>query len=241
MTYPVPIEVIDGVALIPTMQEGVANVRVRNPEVRHDLSWDRYIRLKAVADAIKGLDNSVKRIMDAGGYDGALALFLEGYEVDLFDPATTGGSLLQAPVYDQSYELTVSVDVLEHIDAALRERALAELARITRRYIVLNYPCRETTKAQKIILKATNNALIREHVEYGLPDSAWVLRTLGQHGFEGTVQPYGCMNVWIGQYLGLHLAPPAVAADLNKFLIENHAGEHSTKPLYHLLVCKKKG
>jgi hypothetical protein len=229
----------DGVELVPTQVEGVAHVRVHNHDLQNELSWDRYVRLKAAADAIKRLVDPNMRILDVGGYDGALALFLPNYQVDLIDPATTGGSLLHAPVEDQSYDLTVSVDVLEHIEATQRELALTELARITRRYLVLSYPCRETTKAQKIVLKATNNALIREHVEFGLPDSAWVLRTLGEHGFEGTVQPYGCMTMWIGQYLALHLAPPAVAKDLNRFLIDNHAGENSSKPLYHLLVFKK--
>src|SRR5581483_4242605 len=104
-------------------------------------------------------------ILDAGGYDGALGLFLPSLQIDLIDPATTGGSVLNIPAADQCYDAVVAVDVLEHIEPSDRARALAEFARVSKQHVILNYPCRGSKPAQELALKLTNNALVREHVQ----------------------------------------------------------------------------
>lgn len=238
MTKVVPIKTIDGIELVPTEIAGVHSVRVLNAEARRDLSWDRYIRLKAAADAIVDVLDANSKIIDVGGYDGALALFLTNYHLDLIDPATTGASLLHEPTGDASYELAAAIDILEHIVPPERTRALKELARIARRYVVLNYPCQDSKQAQELILKCTNNSLVREHVQWELPDTNWVLATMADLGFKGRVVAHGSLAVWIGQYLTLNLAPEAAQA-MNRYLIEHHAEESFSVPLYHLVVCER--
>lgn len=238
MRNSVPISTIPGVELVATDSNGICKVIVSDPSTRSDLSWDRFVRLKAAADAIIQLTGSGTKILDVGGYDGALALFLADYEVDLVDPATTGVSLLQRPASALSYDVVASIDALEHIAPSEREGALKELSRIARKWIILNYPCRETTEAQKLVLKATNNPLIREHVEWELPSTEWVLSVMKSLGFSGKVTPHASLAVWLGQYLTLNLAP-AVAQDLNRYLVDYHASEPFSTPLYHLLVCTR--
>ncbi len=104
------------------------------------MSWDRYVRLKAASEAITRNASRDAAILDVGGYDGALALFLPEYEIDLIDPATTGASLLQQPAGALSYDVAASIDALEHIEPRERENALRELVRVARKWIVLNYP-----------------------------------------------------------------------------------------------------
>ena len=142
------------------------------------------------------------------------------------------------PAEDCSYELAAAIDILEHIVPPERLRALKELARIARRYVVLNYPCRRSTEAQELVLKATNNALIREHVQWELPDTDWVLATMTELGFRSYSVAYGSLAVWLGQYLTLNLAPKA-AQELNRYLVEHHADEPFTVPLYHLVICER--
>lgn len=209
---------------------------IENDSAKHDLSWDRFVRLNAAAHA--ALETGAKTILDAGGYDGALAFFLEGISIDLIDPATTGGSVLHIPAEAGSYDAVVAVDVLEHIEPQSRSRALAEFARVARDYIVLNYPCSESKDAQKLVLELTNNSLIREHVEWDLPDTDRVLRELATLGFTGKLIPHTSIAVWLGQYVALNLAPDT-AKPLNQHLIANYAHEPFSKPLYHLLVCKR--
>lgn len=231
----VPIKVVDGIELTDK-GAGVATVTVIRPDGAKNLSWDRYARLNAASKAVQ--DSGAKRILDAGGYDGALGFFLKGIEIDVVDPATTGGSILDLEVNDSSYDAVVAVDVLEHIEPTARSRALSEFARVAREHIILNYPCRESKNAQELALKLTNNALIREHVEWELPDSDWVLMELAKDGFEGIVIPHTSIAVWLGQYVVLNRLPDA-ALELNRHLVENYSEEPCTQPLYHLLVLRR--
>lgn len=238
MSNPIPIRKTDGVELLPTKQVGIYSVHLTDQADAKNLSWDRYVRLNAAAQASKALELREKRLLDIGGYDGALALFLPEFKVDLIDPATTGASILQAPVEDNGYELVTAIDVLEHIAPLDRHAALVELARISSRFIVLNYPCSESNNAQELVYRATKNSLIKEHVEWPLPNTEQVLDTMHQLGFRGHVIGHSSVAIWVGQYLTLALAPQA-AKDLNRYLIENHADEPFSIPLFHLLVCER--
>src|SRR5437868_11525675 len=143
-----PIEAITGVTLEPSAVSGIVKVVVSEETAKENLSWDRFVRLKAAADASL-LSQSIS-LLDAGGYDGALGLFLPGVNIDLIDPATTGGSILQIPAADRSYDVVTAVDVLEHIDPQNRQAALTELCRVARRRVVLNYPCQDSKDAQAL-------------------------------------------------------------------------------------------
>ena len=231
----VPIKAINGIELELADGEKIATARIIDENARLNLSWDRFVRLKAAADSIGNISG---RILDAGGYDGALALFLPGHSVDVIDPATTGGSVLEIPAPDESYEAVVAVDVLEHLDPKDRAIALSEFARVAKKGIILNYPCRDSKEAQELALKLTNNALIREHVQWELPDSKWVLEELARFGFTGVVKPHTSIAIWLGQYVTLNLVPEASAV-LNRHLVENYAEEPSSRALYHLVVCQR--
>lgn len=233
---PVPIKSIDGIELEPTQVPGISKVLVTNPEAKKDLSWDRFIRLRAAADA--AIATKSRSVLDAGGYDGALGLFMPQASIDLIDPATTGGSVLQIPVADASYDVVVAIDVLEHIDPKDRARALSEFARAAKKWVILNYPCRDSKPAQELMLKLTNNSLVKEHVQWELPDSTWVLSELGKRGFKGTVQRYASIAVWLGQYVTQSLIPE-VSKQLNAHLVANYAEEPSSKPLYHLIISER--
>lgn len=234
----VPIKEIDGVELVPTDIDGIARVVVSETAAIDNLSWDRFVRLKAVADVIEKCVGEEASILDAGGFDGALALFLPNYNIDLLDPATTGASLLEEPAASQSYDLVASVDVLEHIQPADRRKALAELTRVARRFIVFNYPHKATKAAQQLVYRATNNSLIREHVEWDLPEADEILQFMQSSGFSGEAHAHSSLAVWLGQYLTLNLAPEK-ARELNQYLIANHAQEPFTTPLYELVLCKR--
>ncbi len=233
---PIPIKPIDGIELQSTEIPGISTVKVMNSKLKKELSWDRFVRLKAAAEAVTAMGG--KTVLDAGGYDGALGFFLPDLAIDLIDPVTTGGSVLSISADDDYYDLVVAVDVLEHITPDDRPKALSEFARVARRHVILNYPCQESKQAQALALKLTDNSLVREHVQWELPDSDWVLSELAKYGFKGAVRAHTSIAVWLGQYITLNLVPDA-AKDLNRHLVEYYAEEPCSKPLYHLVVCKR--
>ena len=52
---------------------GLASALVVAAGGEKNLPWDRYVRLRAAAQAVKA--SGVNRILDVGGFDGALAFF----------------------------------------------------------------------------------------------------------------------------------------------------------------------
>jgi hypothetical protein len=237
----IPINPTSATTLRASELSGICAVHIEKSkacQARQELSWDRYVRLQAAADAIQQHCPANSRILDAGGYDGALALFLPEHEVHLVDPATTGTSLLATNARDRSYAAVVAIDVLEHIAPVERRLALHELARIAASHLILNYPCADSRPAQELVLALTGNSLIAEHVHWPLPDTDWVVAELEQLGFASTWQAHASQAVWVGQYLASNLAP-AAAAQLNRFLVAQHGNEPWTKPLYHLVVGQR--
>lgn len=234
MASEVPIKSIDGIELLPS-HRGIATAVVKDFDGWKNLSWDRYVRLKKSAEQVKEL--KVGRILDAGGYDGAIGFFLPGVQIDVIDPATTGGSVLNIEAEDKSYDAVVAIDVLEHIEPASRTKALTEFSRVAAKHVILNYPCQDSKEAQELALKLTNNALIREHVEWDLPDSNWVLKELDKVGFKGSVRPHTSIAIWLGQYVALNLIPETQS--LNLHLIEHYSDEPSSRYLYHLVATSR--
>lgn len=154
MAEKLPIDITSGVTLIPK-STGICTVSVSAVDCKNDLSWDRYVRLRASAEAVLKTDSET--ILDAGGYDGALGFFLPNKSIDLIDPATTGGSVLEILADDDSYDAVVAVDVLEHIEPDKRALAISEFARVAKKHVILNYPCLESMEAQKLVYKLTGN------------------------------------------------------------------------------------
>jgi hypothetical protein len=236
----------DAVNLTPTQAQGISQVHVLQPAARHDLTWDRYVRLHAVAEQVTRCTTDFAkedaRILDVGGYEGALGLFLPEFHMEVIDPATTGGSGTSIPLANKSRPIVTSVDALEHVPPEERPVLLAELARVTGSLCLINFPDRDTAPAQELVLSLTSNKLVREHVEYGLPDAKEVAAEMERHGFACEVIRHSDAMVWVSQYVLQHQAPDS-AAKTSKFLIQNHQPHWTVPeplaPLYALVVCKR--
>lgn len=240
MQHNLPLVHAEGISLARTDCDGISHVRVVDKEVKNRLPWDRFVRLQAAAEQIKTSQFKACSILDVGGYEGALAFFLDGdHSVDVLDPETTGGTATSINAADLSYEVVTAVDVLEHITPEQRKTALSECARVASRLLVLNYPCRESSPAQELMLKFTDNAFVRQHVEWELPDSNWVVNELAEAGFDCQIIPHTNVAIWLGQYLVQNLLPD-VASALNSLLVTSYSTEPFNVALYHLVVAKRR-
>ncbi len=233
-----PIKPLEGLKLIPGTQEGICRVTFQDDDVKAQLPYDRYIRLNAAARVINDLKEEVSTVLDIGGFDGALALFIPETHVEIIDPFTTGGDFMEMDIADGLYDIVTAIDVLEHIEPSKREDFLTKLTKVAKTLILINYPSIQSYEAQHVVLAACDNQFIREHVEWKLPESGWVMGYLSAHGFRCEAAEYGNIALWAGQFISTQLAGPK-AAELNKYLIENHLDEPFTKPLYRMVVCKR--
>lgn len=232
-----PIESSGGVRLVPTATPGVSTAAVTDAEERHNLPWDRFMRLNAVSEHLRRIIGEKRRvrILDVGGFDGAFAMFVPGHDVDVIDVATTGGSGLRIPLEDRSYELVVSIDAIEHVPAAERALLLSEIARVTAEACFINFPHPATMPAQKLLLSLTGNTFIREHVELGLPDKEFVFSQLGRHGLSCQALPNTSLAQYVSQY-ALQSFIPDQAKEVSRYLVRAHKEEPFSVPLYLLVI-----
>lgn len=141
-------------------------------------------------------------LLDVGGNRGELAAFMPGTEVITInvhgedaDFHFDGEAL---PFDDRSFEVAVSLDVLEHIPAEERRRHVEELTRVARRRVVLCCPLGtpEHVAAERELaswyasLTGGDHRFLAEHIQRGLPTEA-ELRALLDCGENGSILFHG--------------------------------------------------
>jgi len=225
-----------GVELKETSTPGTHRAVVIDVDRRFELTWDRFLRLHNTAEAVRHRVGKSDSILDVGGFDGALAMFLAEYQVDVIDPITTGGTGHR--ITAESYDVVVSIDALEHVPPGERQTFSKELGKAARQHLFINFPGRHTTIAQQLIFELTNNPLVKEHVHWQLPDleevRAWVEAT----GFQVQTRQHTSLGQWISQYLLQAIAPDA-AARANRHLLEHHLKDPVGTTLYDLIIGRK--
>lgn len=232
----IKLEFNPGVVLEPTERIGISRAIVIDAEKRFVLSWDRFNRLHQVAKAIQE-GTEPDRVLDVGGFDGALALFLPDFEVDVIDPITTGGTGLD--ITATQYPIVVSIDAIEHIAPPDRDDFFEELIRVTSRKCFVNFPARRSVEAQRLVFELTDNPLIKEHVEWELPSTVHLCEMLIDRFMETQVIEHTSLSQWVSQYL-LQTESPEIAARANSYLIRNHSGESNGITLYDLVIGTKR-
>jgi hypothetical protein len=225
-----------GVELKETATPGVYRALVVDAEERFELTWDRFLRLYNTAEAVRKRIGKSDSILDVGGFDGALAMFLTDYQVDVIDPVTTGGT--GHSITAESYDVVVSIDALEHVPPDERQSFSKELGKAARQHLFINFPGRHTTTAQELVFELTNNPLLKEHVHWRLPDLEEVRKWVEASGFQVETRQHTNLGQWISQYLLQTIAPDA-AARANRHLLEHHLHDAVGKTLCDLIIGRK--
>lgn len=235
MSSDIKLQKTDGIRLEP-IGNGIARAVVHDRFQVEELTWDRYMRLRHTAQQMKSLISDSEKILDVGGYDGALAFFLETHEVDVIDPITTGGSGLSLP--DVLYSSVVSIDSLEHVSPESRSDFVDGLLNAAVRFCFINFPSPGSLEAQKLALEVTNNPLIREHVDWDLPDANEVSRQARSKGFSTRIYSHTSTAQWLPQYI-LQTVAPEEAAMVARYLRANHFHDSVKDTLYDLVICTR--
>ncbi len=188
------------------------------------LPFDLYQRYRLAADAAQVLCPGT--ILDVGGYigdqDGHLAVpgdffhlrpeardlrpedgrfAVSSTDIRQCDHwAHTPGSAWDLPFEDDSFDLVLSLDVLEHLPGERRELFLSELDRVSRHGIILGAPfASEEVRAaedelSRILLSASR--FLKEHEAFGLPETSLVQRFFKQRDYSLQALPSGYIPRW---------------------------------------------
>lgn len=186
-----------------------------------------YQRIKSLASKINEcFPDRHPRVLDVGGGDGFLSLFLREGDYALAEPSVNG--LLVTHFPKGSFDMVVACHVFEHIPADQKDEFLQNLCSVTRHRVLLLGPFEtgaQIADATPLIYQITRAPWAREHLECGTPSLDMITRFAAQHGLSCTVSPSGNrMSVYWALFAGYFAQCAGRGEDLH--LIEKFANKH---------------
>jgi hypothetical protein len=179
--------------------------------ILQNLNFDVYQRFKGIFDVVSRLDISAStRLLDVGGYPGTLADLLSSHRVVTIDRPPCArkdyviGSGADLPFPDNTFDVVISSDTLEHIPPTERNSFLRNLIRVSNGFIIIGAPFNfehvraaehEMNELHKIV-KSVDNPWLKEHLGYGLPELSDVIRLFEQENLKCVLIPNGDALLW---------------------------------------------
>jgi hypothetical protein len=130
-------------------------------------------------------------VLEVGSGSEGIAYWLPGMDVTSVDPAIPGreGDARSLDFPERSFDVTVALDMLEHIRPDERGSVLHELVRVTRRRVILGFPSGVRAFEADVGLGRmldrrgqTRPDWLDEHMHNGFPDASEVESELGAYG-----------------------------------------------------------
>jgi len=112
----------------------------------------------------------------------------------------------ELPFDDESFDIVVCVDVLEHVPPEKRAKFIHEGIRVSRRHIVFVFPVRSSAPWEQVLSKMTFGKIkfLEEHIRHGLPSENDFYEAIQPITTAKLIHESGNMN--IGLWIPLKLA-----------------------------------
>lgn len=130
------------------------------------------------------------------------------------------GSILDLPFDDAQFECVVCLDTLEHLSPDQRERAIQELVRVTRTYLVVGCPMGKAAHTVDRMLYRNYQlspggvpSWLREHMQHPFPRKQDIAHLLGEEGVRYRNQKNE--NIWMHYALMCAEMAPGLVQMLN--------------------------
>ncbi len=223
-----------------------------------DMPFDQYQRYRLVTDIIENVRTPGERlkVLDVGGRTALLRRFLPEDEVHLVDVESSEerglvlGDGSRLPFADDSVDVLVTFDTLEHVPPARRRDFVAECARVARRWVVIAGPYQspEVDEAERLLATFIEEKLeqehryLAEHATNGLPDRAETEGALASAGAEVLSIGHANLERWLAlMCLALYMdrdAPlRAIASQFYRFYnAELYASDHAAPVYRHAVI-----
>ena len=178
-----------------------------------DLYSRNFIIGKGIKEYKKAKNIIKAKILDVGGRNGKLDLFLDTEdELRLLDIRSgkeknllVGDATDMKNFSDGSFDFVVSGDVFEHIPSEKREKFIRECLRVSKEMIILAAPFDEpgVAESEKIAneffkkIIGTDHEWLREHINNGLPKKEELEDLISQIGYKFSVVKSNNLKNWL--------------------------------------------
>jgi SAM-dependent methyltransferase len=191
---------------------GERKASARVVDERLELPFDQYQRYEVTSALLAGFKVAPgSLVLEVGGGPGPLESFLPDFELFVSDVAgapherflLADGSKL--PFADDTFEVVVTLDVLEHVPPGIRAPFLSELLRVSRDLVVLSAPFAHpdlelAEEALNEFIRARFQGdfpTLDEHADNGLPELHATIEALGATGAALATLPSGYLPHWL--------------------------------------------
>ena len=222
--------------------------------------FDQYQRYKMVEELVglircKRSGGRRLKVLDVGGHPGFIADFLPDDDTFILDtlpfegPNYVQGDGARLPFENDSFDLVISIDALEHIPPDRRAGFLEEQLRTSRDYVLLAAPFEDEniSLAEQIVneffIKKIGhpNHSLEEHFANGLPSLNETLDFFDQHGIQHLELPNGYLYNWLVMMMALPAAQSLpnseeLVAMINRFYNQNLYTSDNRRPCYRTVV-----
>lgn len=177
-----------------------------------NFNHNRYYRMKTLADHLLNLfPSSNFSVLDVGGGDGALALFIPKADYVLAEPSTNGISGSDLPFGEKSFDAIVACHVLEHIPQAERVQFLDQLCSRAKKCVLLLNPFFDpdgyVDERLHLVVELTNAEWAKEHLNCALPKLDEVKQFAVKRGFGCQIWPNGSLTTTMAFVFLDHYVP----------------------------------
>lgn len=178
------------------------------------------IRYRPIVQIIRKSKKGAPSIIEIGSGKVGISSYLKqqviGVDIAFNDYPSLGylkeqiydGSTLE--YQDNSYDYVISVDMLEHVPQTNRKNIIEEMLRVTRKYMILAFPCSNKSilyekKLERIYINADQSLpkYLEEHLQNGLPNEEKIVRIIeevmvlqNQLNYEMKVIPNENLRIW---------------------------------------------
>ncbi len=163
---------------------------------KYSINPDTFRRWMKVGSLIEG---EYLNILDVGGSpnNDAIKLFIP-HRITAANPRYNNISGTSLPFANESFDITISIDTLEHVPVAEREIFIKELVRTARTKVILACPFDDplVSAMEKAIYTITKNPFLEEHIKYGLPNLLQTLDVIEAIGLSYTIHNNDPLIAW---------------------------------------------
>ncbi len=191
----------------------------RDPDPRLELPFDQFQRYSVAAELLRGLGVPAgARVLEVGGAPGPLEAFMPEYTLVVSDvQGKQDGRYLLAdgaalPFPDASFDVVLTLDVLEHVPAVHRAAFLAEARRVAGDVVLLSAPFADpdlelAEEALNEFIRARFQGdfpTLDEHADNGLPVLEATVGSFADDGWATAALPSGYLPHWLAGMLVHH-------------------------------------
>ena len=231
-----------------------------NPSQLIKLPFDQYQRYKMVEELVnllRGRENMT--MLDVGGRPGLLGKFLPKDKIFNLDVEKGNaknfivGNGCRLPFKDKSFDIVISVDVLEHVPFKNKLKFLEEVLRVSRRFNIIGAPYHDNQVllAEKILYDfiyskyGIKYKLLEEHFNNKLPILEATEQYIKDKGFDCIYLDNGYLYNWlfmmlINFYFEWMDSSKSILPRINEFYNANFYKLDNKSPSYRKVIVSSK-